>query len=366
MDQGRVTCPACSKAYRWKEALSGRKVQCKCGAVFRMPSAVGERADLVRPPSEPTTASVDQPASTVNDDARQAPLSEGYDLHDSHLDAPVPRSARETASSGGGASGGGRCPSCNQPVKPAAVICVNCGFNLKSGTQLKTAVGKPVTDAADETAASPAGAAAALPDRFSSISGRKGLDTEAVGQDTARQQKWQDLYLPLIILGVGVVLVLINAFGLMPMAAKIFAEAWYGGAISSASEVMAAYLANVGTRLIIQLPVMIAAIFLVAGLFGSNYGAIGTALLKLAALAVMVGAVDDTVNAVLMWLTEGLGIMGFDMIIRLAMVYGTFLVLGMWLLDMDPFEAGVMFIIVMILPAVAIFFLQATIASLFA
>jgi hypothetical protein len=39
---------------------------------------------------------------------------------------------------GGGAAAGGACPSCGARVDAAAVLCVNCGHNLKTGKKLKT------------------------------------------------------------------------------------------------------------------------------------------------------------------------------------------------------------------------------------
>ena len=37
----------------------------------------------------------------------------------------------------------GKCPSCNSPLRPAAVICLNCGFNLLEGAKIQTRVGDP-------------------------------------------------------------------------------------------------------------------------------------------------------------------------------------------------------------------------------
>jgi len=46
------------------------------------------------------------------------------------------------------------CPSCRKPVTPDAVICLNCGFNLKTGEVLHTATStaEPETDEAEQEA----------------------------------------------------------------------------------------------------------------------------------------------------------------------------------------------------------------------
>lgn len=95
-----VACPGCGKTYRWQEKFAGRKVRCKaCNGVFAMPTEPPSQADKDKRPKKAT--------SHVDD---------SEDL------------AIET------------CPSCNNPVKVGAVICVSCGFNIKEGKQIETAV----------------------------------------------------------------------------------------------------------------------------------------------------------------------------------------------------------------------------------
>ena len=95
-----VACPGCGKTYRWQEKFAGRKVRCKaCDGVFAMPDKPPRQADRTERPKEPTP---------------QVAESGGLDI--------------ET------------CPSCSNPVKPGAVICVRCGYNIKEGKQIRTAV----------------------------------------------------------------------------------------------------------------------------------------------------------------------------------------------------------------------------------
>src|SRR5215471_14931347 len=37
-----ITCPTCSKEYRWKPELAGKRVKCKCGEVIAVPASQPE------------------------------------------------------------------------------------------------------------------------------------------------------------------------------------------------------------------------------------------------------------------------------------------------------------------------------------
>ena len=89
----RFNCPTCGKSYRWKPEMAGRSAKCGCGGKLVVP---GERPATV-------------PASTT--------------------DAPT---AKPQAASS--------CPSCAKPLVTGAVLCVNCGYNLKTGQKLSAAV----------------------------------------------------------------------------------------------------------------------------------------------------------------------------------------------------------------------------------
>jgi hypothetical protein len=95
---GSFSCDACGKTYAWKPELAGKRVKCKCGKAITIP--------------------IDDPAG------------------DDMADLAVPAPAR---GGGGGGGGGGACPSCGAAVGAGAVICVNCGHNLKTGKKLSTA-----------------------------------------------------------------------------------------------------------------------------------------------------------------------------------------------------------------------------------
>lgn len=96
-------CPGCGKQYGWKPELAGRKAKCqKCGQVLVVPAS-------------PEAAAAAGPA------VPQAPAGAGA----------VPAGAAPAQAG---------CPSCKQPVAPGAVICVQCGYNFKTGQRLSTQV----------------------------------------------------------------------------------------------------------------------------------------------------------------------------------------------------------------------------------
>lgn len=94
-----IACDTCGRRYRWKPALAGKKVRCKCGEAMVVPD---KAPDANRPPLEHALAGAG-PASP----------------------AETPASSR-------------KCPLCNSRVKPEAVICINCGADMRTGQRLET------------------------------------------------------------------------------------------------------------------------------------------------------------------------------------------------------------------------------------
>jgi len=85
---GRITCPQCGKRYRWQQRLAGRSVQCKgCGHTFMAPAT---------PP--------------------------GADSETGTIEAGPPAPPGTNA-----------CPSCGAALRTDALLCVQCGYNLKTG-----------------------------------------------------------------------------------------------------------------------------------------------------------------------------------------------------------------------------------------
>jgi hypothetical protein len=125
MGVGQFSCDSCGKTFAWKPQLAGKRVKCKCGAAMTVPS---------------TDPAADD--AGLDDLAALAHGGETYD--DAPPPPPPPMSGR--GGRGGGAAtarapavASSACPSCGMGVAPGAVICVNCGTNLKTGKKLSTA-----------------------------------------------------------------------------------------------------------------------------------------------------------------------------------------------------------------------------------
>ncbi len=94
----QVVCQACQQRYPWRAEFAGKKVRCpKCHAIFVMPAAPGAAQ-------------------------RQS--------------APALALAPETAH-------GPTCPSCGAPLAPQAILCVACGYDLRTGLRLAAAGAPP-------------------------------------------------------------------------------------------------------------------------------------------------------------------------------------------------------------------------------
>ena len=112
---GKFTCDSCGKSYSWKPELAGKKVKCKCGQPMRVPA----------------TDPADDALPDGFDDL--AALGEG-----TIVEAPAGAAVAPVAGGKSPAAKGKKCPACDSPVAADAVLCVNCGHNLKTGKKLKT------------------------------------------------------------------------------------------------------------------------------------------------------------------------------------------------------------------------------------
>lgn len=129
-----VTCKACAGRFSVGEQHAGKTAKCpRCGerlAIPRPKAGETSRPELAVPPT-PSVPAKPKPA---------APPSSGLaDLLD---EAELPRVS----------SSGPKCPACGLPVAANAVLCVQCGYDSRTGTRLAASKPAAATDsAADET-----------------------------------------------------------------------------------------------------------------------------------------------------------------------------------------------------------------------
>ena len=139
-DDPKFICPACGKQYRWKPELAGRSAKCACGGKLVVPAEPPGANNTLAPTPSPVAASVRSP------DALAASVKTGP------APATPPLPPRPVA-------GGTACPSCKASLAPGAVLCVACGYNLKTGKKLSLVVEVDEDDAdesPDDAAPAPA------------------------------------------------------------------------------------------------------------------------------------------------------------------------------------------------------------------
>jgi hypothetical protein len=109
-----LNCDGCGTRLQAGDNVAGRPVRCpRCGRVFAAPPA-----DPPESPAEPlgVYGVQEDPEPPTVLPATKVPRP-----------SAVPQVPLEAA-----------CPKCGAPLKPEAVVCVDCGFNRKTGKQLRT------------------------------------------------------------------------------------------------------------------------------------------------------------------------------------------------------------------------------------
>jgi len=143
-------CDACGKRYQVKDALAGKRVKCAaCGHALQVPlppPAADDDDDeyeleppLTRPgpttpvfdSSAPAASAAKEPAAAGGSRKSKPPMDDDLQVAEDPHEAPPPEEPESAT-----------CPSCSGSIKPSAVICVKCGFNLKTGEKLAAAESK--------------------------------------------------------------------------------------------------------------------------------------------------------------------------------------------------------------------------------
>ncbi len=128
MAPAKFQCSNCGQLYRWKPELVGRKVNCKCGFKFAVPAAAdgAESFGISLEPKADVQAM--RALREASDDLGPIALDEA-----ALTAGPVPLNVPQGVS----INTSGKCIACNSPLKPGALICVNCGANQATGQKLR-------------------------------------------------------------------------------------------------------------------------------------------------------------------------------------------------------------------------------------
>lgn len=292
-----VTCPECDKRYRWKAELAGKKVRCACGAV------------MVMPDSDPTTEPV--PQEDHSEDM-------GYELN-------LPTDAPEMGSPSGNTTVrlGGKCPMCNLPMSDGAVLCLNCGFDIRENTVRKPQVQEPI-EAGDAPPPTDAEAKRA----------KRDAEMEA---DVLRQANWIDVRLPVLLLLAGV---------LFTGGVTVYE---LGFTVSAAIRTGV----SLAIQTVVMVPLLLLCVWIVAQLLDVGFGPLQIAILKLSAIAIGALSFADMVAALVSPF-----VFGIAALFVYPLIY--FLIVGSCLsklFDLDFFETAILCVVMTLLRLFTIMFL---------
>jgi DNA-directed RNA polymerase subunit RPC12/RpoP len=263
-------CPHCSKRFQWTTRIADRKAQCpSCHKRIRIPTVPGRVAEAVDPLPE-------------SHKHKPKPQSDTYDLDltgvdESIVEAP-PTPAQQAAAETG------RCPACNQSINPGAVICVKCGYNLKKGKRLQTAV-------ADEDSPQ---ATAALPKALANSALANISGTSAIAQalenreDEYKPNKIVDLWIP-------IGMILLGLFA-------TFAGCWLVQdylPFEDKFDWRLYALISYPIQLFIMVPILLIAATMTVRTLSTSFGPLGPGMLKLTAITMGPMAIADILAAVL-------------------------------------------------------------------
>ncbi len=310
MSQGSsksFTCPHCHKRFQWSTQIADRKAQCpSCAKKIRIPTVPGRVAEAV------------DPLPQSHQRTEPTPESDTYDLDLTGIDESIveaPPSAAQKA-----AAQTGRCPACNQSINPGAVICIKCGYNLKKGKRIQTAV-------ADGDAPSPGKGqgSAAISSAMAAIGTSPISRALEDHDDEVGSSRFIDLWLPLILIVVGLTVRFIEQLSF---------------AANPTEGVVGAVIA-IGVELAINIPMLLVGMILAVKLLDVAFGPLGMALYKM--VAVVIG--PTALGAIIAYLIGG--IMGA--FVGWFVTFGVYWTLLSVLFDLEGLEALYLIVILWVL-----------------
>jgi len=223
-----ITCDACGKQYRWKPEIAGRTVKRGCGQIMQI---------------------------------SHEPPAAGDELYDVVDDATtVKKTAVKPVKTLPAAPAGGACPSCGIAMAVGAVICIDCGYDVRRGARLSPDA--PVAAAASGDDGAPPW-----------VFRRKGLTAEEPVD--IKPSPLRDLYLPLLLIPLGMFLC-------------FYAEMHRTDRVQSVAHVAPVVIGGMMT----SIALMLGGMFLAAAIGGVAFpDKVPITILKICAVALAPGAV---------------------------------------------------------------------------
>jgi len=257
---GKIPCPKCGRKYTWKESLAGKKVRCKdCESVFTFDTAPPVEQNAAADSNDEYELNIDEPTTSPQMDGGGG----GYDINEDQLKRDTKSEVTDY------------CPSCGVSITFGAVLCVNCGYHLKEGRQLDTEHGEPITDSNDETD----------PEKPTPLRRRPGaVAMDEYNEQMERHERLTGFTIPIILIAVGFAMAILKGLFLYDPTST-------GGTLPAIGRVLFT-LASI----IVSVPAMLIGIMIAARLLDLTFGTLGTALLKLTAIAIAPGVIWDIVS----------------------------------------------------------------------
>ena len=220
-------CPKCGKRWTWKPPLAGKKVKCRCGAVFAVPAKPPAPSAAPRPPAPAKPPASANPALLAPITASIAPPDQEDSLYD-----------------------------------------------LAPGVEKIEPPPKPLPVAQEAPAAAPPKKAIA---RILNYGGNPGL--AAAAKPAAQRADIGDIWEGNKVKNLIVPISLVVAACALNVCVNLFFS-------QNASRSMAIAAIDMGVRVGVDVPVMLLACFIAAKLLDVSFGPVGPAILKLCSIAV--------------------------------------------------------------------------------
>ena len=215
---------------------------------------------------------------------------------------------------------GNQCPNCGKSVKPGAVLCINCGFNMSSGQKVKTKVGSASNT---KSGGKPIHAAKAY-----KLAARHGVTIDLQRKEKEKRKKeaadsdhhWKEISLPWILFAASWAVLTILCVIKLDSSNLIFG--------------MLELVIEWGLKFVIYL----LALLTMNKFMGTHMGTIRSMLTKLAALPAVMMALKYSMDSIYYAIGGELGTMCIGTIITLVVLFVAFYVMCEMFFEMEGAE----------------------------